>query len=160
MHFFSPCPQLVPPRSRRHNILCRHTPRLVQNDQSKRLSPFAEPFAGGTTQGSAPHPARFFEKKLGKKLPAGSFKKSPHPQTLWKTHFSHFVYENLVGTGGPVAVPSICLRRQASSPSADRCHSLKSLLPLRGAPIAPLDGPPQRTRESEPPSEREGAKVE
>ena len=46
-----------------------------------------------------------------------------------------------VGAGSPVAVPTICLRRLCSSASADRCHSLKSLLPLRGAPIAPLDGP-------------------
>ena len=90
MHFFSPCPQLVPPRSRRHNILCRHTPRLVQNDQSQRLPPFArgtlqnlsqrgfaEPFCRGDNAGLRPTPRKeLFVKSTEKKL-RETFEKVP-----------------------------------------------------------------------------------
>ena len=46
-----------------------------------------------------------------------------------------------VGTGLPVAVPGICLRRQRSLASADRCHSLGSLHP----PLAALPSLPGRS---------------
>ena len=55
-----------------------------------------------------------------------------------------------VGADGPVAVPdSVCVSC-CRLPIVDRCHSLKSLLPLCGAPIAPLDDPhpPHKPAES------------